>query len=86
VLPRIVHCAARYNSTRGQGAKTRCIRRVSMLDERMLDVAALDDHHSTAYDIFGGKADKVAVLRFTPEPARWVAATAGGAVARGRLV
>ena len=26
-----------------------------------------------AYGIFGGKADKVAVLKFTPERARWVA-------------
>jgi predicted DNA-binding transcriptional regulator YafY len=33
----------------------------------------LDEHYSTAYGIFGGKADKVAVLRFTPERARWVA-------------
>jgi predicted DNA-binding transcriptional regulator YafY len=35
--------------------------------------AELDEHYSTAYGIFGGKADKVAVLRFTPERARWVA-------------
>ena len=51
------------------------IRRVTVVDERALDVAedALDEHYSTAYGIFGGKADKVAVLRFTPERARWVA-------------
>ena len=51
------------------------IRRASELDEQALDVpeAELDDHYSTAYGIFGGKADKVAVLRFTPERARWVA-------------
>ena len=43
--------------------------------ERALDVpeAELDEHYATAYGIFGGKADKVAVLRFTPERARWVA-------------
>jgi predicted DNA-binding transcriptional regulator YafY len=51
------------------------IRRATVLDERALDVAenVLDDHYSTAYGIFGGKADKIAVLRFTPERARWVA-------------
>ena len=51
------------------------IRRATVLDERALDVpeAELDDHYSTAYGIFGGKADKVAILRFTPERARWVA-------------
>ena len=50
------------------------IRRATVLDERALDMAeaALDEHYSTAYGIFGGKADKVAVLRFTPERARWV--------------
>src|SRR5688572_3027389 len=51
------------------------IRRATVVDERALDVpeAELDDHYSTAYGIFGGKADKVAILRFTPERARWVA-------------
>jgi predicted DNA-binding transcriptional regulator YafY len=51
------------------------IRRATVLDERALDVAEsdLDEHYSTAYGIFGGKADKVAVLRFTRERARWVA-------------
>ncbi|MBM3357122.1 MAG: YafY family transcriptional regulator [Betaproteobacteria bacterium] len=33
----------------------------------------LDDHFATAYGIFAGKPDKTAVLRFTPECARWVA-------------
>jgi proteasome accessory factor C len=51
------------------------IRRATVLDEPALDVpeAELDAHYSTAYGIFGGKADKIAVLRFTPERARWVA-------------
>jgi predicted DNA-binding transcriptional regulator YafY len=51
------------------------IRRATVLDERALDVAedALDEHYATAYGIFGGKADKVAVLRFTAKRARWVA-------------
>jgi predicted DNA-binding transcriptional regulator YafY len=51
------------------------IRRATAQPKAALDVpeAELDDHYSTAYGIFGGKADKVAVLRFTPERARWVA-------------
>ena len=51
------------------------ILRATVLDEPALDVpdAELDDHYASAYGIFGGKADKVAVLRFTPERARWVA-------------
>ena len=51
------------------------ILRATVLDERAVDVpeAELDEHYASAYGIFGGKADKVAVLRFTPERARWVA-------------
>ncbi len=50
-------------------------RRATVLEETALDVpeAELDEHYASAYGIFGGKADKVAVLRFTPERARWVA-------------
>jgi predicted DNA-binding transcriptional regulator YafY len=33
----------------------------------------LDTHFATAYGIFAGTPDKTAVLRFTPECARWVA-------------
>jgi proteasome accessory factor C len=51
------------------------ILRATVLEEAALDVpdAELDDHYGSAYGIFGGKADKIAVLRFTPERARWVA-------------
>lgn len=51
------------------------ILRVALQKERAVDVAAseLDAHYASAYGIFGGQADKVAVLRFTPERARWVA-------------
>ncbi len=51
------------------------IRKAAVVDEPALDVpeAQLDEHYASAYGIFGGKADKVAVLRFTPERARWVA-------------
>jgi proteasome accessory factor C len=49
--------------------------RLTLLDERAIDVpdAELDAHYASAYGIFGGKADKIAVLRFTKERARWVA-------------
>ena len=51
------------------------ISKAAVLEERAVDVpeAQLDEHYASAYGIFGGKADKVAVLRFTPESARWVA-------------
>jgi proteasome accessory factor C len=51
------------------------IRRATVLPETTRDVAEseLDEHYASAYGIFGGKADKVAVLRFTQESARWVA-------------
>jgi proteasome accessory factor C len=47
----------------------------SVLEARAVDVPEdeLDRHFTTGYGIFGGKADKWAVLRFTPERARWVA-------------
>ncbi|MBI3371762.1 MAG: WYL domain-containing protein [Betaproteobacteria bacterium] len=45
------------------------------LETRADDIleAQLDQHYASAYGIFGGKANKTAVLRFTPERARWVA-------------
>jgi len=50
------------------------ILRATPLDQRALDVAdiELDAHYASAYGIFGGVADKMAVLRFSPERARWV--------------
>lgn len=39
-----------------------------------VDTAALDAHLGGGYGIFAGAADEVAVLRFAPEVARWVAA------------
>jgi predicted DNA-binding transcriptional regulator YafY len=33
----------------------------------------LEEHYASSYGIFAGKANKTAVLRFTPERARWVA-------------
>lgn len=47
----------------------------AMLAEPAIDLeeAALDDHYASAYGIFGGVADKLAILRFSAERARWVA-------------
>ncbi len=51
------------------------IQRPTLLKDRALDVAEadLDAHYASAYGIFGGKADQIAVLRFSKERARWVA-------------
>jgi predicted DNA-binding transcriptional regulator YafY len=51
------------------------VRRAKVLEDTALDLtdADLDSHYASAYGIFGGKADKVAVLRFSAERARWVA-------------
>jgi len=51
------------------------IRRATPLDQPAYDVPEpeLQAHYASSYGIFGGKADKVAVLRFSPERARWVA-------------
>lgn len=60
------------------GLRTFSIDRIShptILGERALDVAedTLDAHYASAYGIFGGFADKLAILRFSAERARWVA-------------
>jgi predicted DNA-binding transcriptional regulator YafY len=49
--------------------------RPAILNERADDVPEdkLDEHYASAYGIFGGRADKIAVLRFSKERARWVA-------------
>jgi len=49
--------------------------RPTILEERAVDIPEdqLNEHYASAYGIFGGKADKVAVLRFSRERARWVA-------------
>jgi proteasome accessory factor C len=51
------------------------IERAMILEAAAFDVpeSELQDHYASAYGIFGGKADKVAVLRFTRDGARWVA-------------
>lgn len=51
------------------------IRAARLLEEpaREIPDAELDRHFATAYGIFAGEPANVAVLRFTPERARWVA-------------
>jgi proteasome accessory factor C len=51
------------------------IRRLTVLKDRAFDVPEeeLDRHYASSYGIFGGEADKLAVLHFTHERARWVA-------------
>jgi predicted DNA-binding transcriptional regulator YafY len=51
------------------------ITRPAIVDERAIDVeeSLLDAHYASAYGIFGGVADKLAVLRFSAERSRWVA-------------
>lgn len=50
------------------------IQRVKVLREkaRNVPVAKLDAHYTSAYGIFAGQAKDWAVLRFSPERARWV--------------
>ena len=52
------------------------IQRPRVLGDRAKDISddELDDHFTTGYGIFGGKADKTAILRFSSERARWVSA------------
>ena len=51
------------------------VSRPHVLEERARDIpeADLNEHFASGYGIFGGKADKTAVLRFTRERSRWVA-------------
>ena len=52
------------------------IRHAAELDEAARDIAEheLDEHYASAYGIFSGKANKIAILRFSRERARWAAA------------
>jgi predicted DNA-binding transcriptional regulator YafY len=51
------------------------ISKASELDEPAQEVATadLEEHFASSYGIFGGKANKVAILLFSRERARWVA-------------
>jgi predicted DNA-binding transcriptional regulator YafY len=51
------------------------IRKADVLDKNAKDIPAktLNEHYTAAYGIFAGKPTNRAVLRFSPERARWVA-------------
>jgi predicted DNA-binding transcriptional regulator YafY len=66
-----------YCHTR-DGLRTFSIDRILEADDlaqpaRAISDDALDEYFASSYGIFAGKADKVAVLRFSAERARWVA-------------
>jgi len=42
-------------------------------EARVIAEALMEEHFTTSYGIFGGKPNREAVLRFTPDRARWVA-------------
>ncbi len=46
-----------------------------LLPQRCLDIPdiQLDAHYASSYGIFAGEPEHIALLRFTPERARWVA-------------
>jgi predicted DNA-binding transcriptional regulator YafY len=61
-----------------KGLRTFSVDRVSRAESleeaaETVDEAVLDEHFASAYGIFAGHADKVAVLRFSATRARWVA-------------
>ena len=51
------------------------VKRAFETTEKAMDVAErdLNDHYTSSYGIFAGKANKMALLRFSAERARWVA-------------
>lgn len=51
------------------------LRRVKVLPDKAREISekALDAHYASAYGIFSGRPKARAVLRFSPERARWVA-------------
>ena len=51
------------------------LREANVLEKRSKDIAEkeLDAHFASSYGIFAGKPKHTAILRFTPERARWVA-------------
>jgi len=52
-----------------------CIQSAETLAQPALDIDndALDRHYASAYGIFAGEADKIAILHFNAHRARWVA-------------
>jgi predicted DNA-binding transcriptional regulator YafY len=61
---------------------------VVALDEEALEVSdsELDEHFASAYGIFAGRADKSALLLFSPERARWVSREQWHPEQQGRML
>jgi predicted DNA-binding transcriptional regulator YafY len=64
------------------------IESAAVLDQPAAEVsgAELEGHHASSYGIFAGVPDQVAVLRFSPERARWVAKEQWHRDQRGRFL
>jgi predicted DNA-binding transcriptional regulator YafY len=64
------------------------LREAHALDERAKDIAEneLDAHFASSYGIFAGAAKHTAILRFTPERARWVAEEQWHPQQQGRIL
>jgi predicted DNA-binding transcriptional regulator YafY len=64
------------------------LREAILLDHTALDIAEekLDAHFASSYGIFAGTPEHTAVLRFTPERARWVAEEQWHPQQQGRIL
>lgn len=64
------------------------LREAKALEKRAKDIAEkeLDAHFASSYGIFAGKPKHTAVLRFTPQRARWVAEEQWHPQQQGRLL
>lgn len=64
------------------------LRAAKALEKKTKDIAEkeLDAHFSSSYGIFAGKPKHTAVLRFTPERARWVAEEQWHPQQQGRIL
>lgn len=64
------------------------LREANTLEKRAKDIAEkeLDTHFASSYGIFAGKPKHTAILRFTPERARWVAEEQWHPQQQGRML
>lgn len=64
------------------------LREAKALDKRARDIAEkeLEAHFASGYGIFGGKPKHTALLRFTPQRARWVAEEQWHPQQQGRMM
>jgi predicted DNA-binding transcriptional regulator YafY len=64
------------------------IEAASSLDVDAVEVSErqLEEHFADSYGIFAGRAERTAILKFTPQRARWVARERWHAVQEGRML